>query len=245
MVNVCISCEDKLAVLGSCLCNSLGQQFADAGFETMVNPFGPLYNPLSVESAIRRLDSGRPFELADCVQMGAGAGLVCSWEHYTKFARPTADEFLAGANAALAEASAFWHTATRVIVVLYSAWVWEHDGRVVSNCLKRPAAEFTHRLLAPEEVKSAVGRITAAHPDKQFLWMVCPIRQGGTNVRDNTLSKATLQLGLADAPYFPAFEIVHDELRDYRFYADDLVHPSPEAMQIIFERLLNANVRRT
>lgn len=234
-----ISLKDKVVFLGSCLSDELGQKFADAGFTVMTNPFGTLYNPFSVENAIGRMDSGRPFGQEDCIEMGAGAGLVCSFEHYTKFARPSADEFLAGANAALAEAVEFWREATVVVVILYSAWVWERDGKVVANCLKRPAAEFTRRLLSVEEVRGAVERMTVGHPGKRFLWMVCPIRQAA-DPRENTLSKSTLHLGLTGVPYFPAFEIVHDELRDYRFYADDLVHPSPASLQILWERLLDS-----
>ena len=234
-----ISLKDKVAVLGSCLCDELGAKFADAGFDVITNPFGTLYNPLSIENAIRRLDSAQPYTEKDCVEMGAGAGLVCSFEHYTKFARPTADEFLAGANAALAQAAEKWRSANTVVVSLYTACVWEHDGRVVANCLKRPAGEFTRRMLSVDEVKTAVDRVEKAHPDKRFLWMVCPIRQAG-DLRENALSKATLHLGLADTAYFPAYEIVHDELRDYRFYADDLVHPGATAVQILWERLIDA-----
>ena len=233
--------EDKVVVLGSCLCDHLDAQLRDAGFDVMVNPFGTLYNPKSVENAVNRLESGRPFAKEDCVPMGAGSGLICSFEHYTKFARPTAEEFLEGANAALKRAAAFWKEARKVIVVLSTAMVWEHGGRVVANCLKRPAAEFTRRMLSPAEVAGSLEALTAAHPEKQFLTMVCPIRQM-SDPRGNTLSKATLHLGLeaAGVPYFPAYEIVHDELRDYRFYAEDLLHPSPVALQILWERLLGA-----
>ena len=233
--------EDKIVVLGSCLCDQLGEHLKDAGFQIMVNPFGTLYNPKSVENAVNRLESGRPFEEKDCVRMGAGSDLFCSFEHYTKFARPTPEEFLAGANDALAEAARFWKEANRVIVVLSTAFVWERDGRVVANCLKRPAAEFTRRMLSVEEVAASVRSLAARGYDRQLLAMVCPIRQMA-DPRGNTLSKATLHLGLdaAGVPYFPAYEIVHDELRDYRFYADDLIHPSQPALQILWERLLGA-----
>ncbi|MBP5487991.1 MAG: GSCFA domain-containing protein [Bacteroidales bacterium] len=236
-----ISLKDGIIMFGSCLADDLGAKFTDAGFETMVNPFGTLYNPLSIENAIKRLDSAEPYTMADCVEMGAGAGLVCSWEHYTKFARSTAEEFLAGANRALTDAAAKWQRATRVILPLYTAWVWEYQGRPVANCLKRPQTQFVRRLLSVSEASESIGRITAAHQDKRFLFMVCPIRQAG-DLRENTLGKATLQLAIhaAGVPYFPAFEIVHDELRDYRFYADDLVHPSPAAVQILWERLAEA-----
>ncbi|MBO4605569.1 MAG: GSCFA domain-containing protein [Bacteroidales bacterium] len=236
-----ISLKDKVVVLGSCLSDDLGDKFRKAGFGTMVNPFGTLYNPLSIENAINRMDSGDPYTEKDCVEMGAGAGLVCSWEHYTKFARPTAEEFLQNANAKLAEAAAFWQHANAVIIPLYTAWVWEYQGRPVANCLKRPQTQFDRLLLSVSEASESIRRMIAGHPEKRFVFMVCPIRQPG-QPRENTLGKATLQLAIeaAGAPYFPAFEIVHDELRDYRFYADDLVHPSQQAVRILWERLAEA-----
>ncbi len=82
-----ISLKDKIVVLGSCLCDDLGAKFADAGFDVMANPFGTLYNPLSIENAIKRLDSAEPYTEKDCVEMGAGAGLVCSFEHYPPHGR--------------------------------------------------------------------------------------------------------------------------------------------------------------
>lgn len=267
-----VSCEkltplsrgERICVLGSCFADAIGEKLAAAGFDVLRNPFGTLYNPASVAAAVERLDSGRPFTLDECVEMGAGAGLVCSFAHHTRFARPTAAEFLDAANAALAADAAAWTGCRRVLVTLGTAWVWRAQERpgqpVVANCLKRPAREFAHELLGVDACAALLRALVKDHPDKQFLFTVSPIRHLGDGAHANTLSKATLQLAvqqalapepdlpscpaatgrLPRAEYFPAYEILLDELRDYRFYADDLVHPADTAVQLIWERFLDA-----
>ncbi len=241
--------QGKTFVLGSCFADDIGSRLKNAGFELCLNPFGTLYNPLSIANSISRLDYGAPFRPEDCVQMGAGAGKICSWWHHTSFARESAGEFLKNANSVLAEASAFWKESGTVIITLGTAMVWKlkSSGEVVSNCLKRPAAEFSHEMLSTDEVSAVISRIISRHPDKQFIFTVSPIRHGGEGMHRNTLSKSTLQLGLdkaisdcGRAYYFPSYEIMLDELRDYRFYADDLVHPSVKAIDIIQEKFFDA-----
>lgn len=267
-----LSRGEKICVLGSCFADAIGEKLAAAGFDVLRNPFGTLYNPASVATAVERLDSARPFTADECVEMGAGAGLVCSFAHHTRFARPTPEAFLDAANAALAADAAAWAGCRRVIVTLGTAWVWralERPGRpVVANCLKRPAREFTHELLGVDACAALLRSLVEDHPDKQFLFTVSPIRHLGDGAHANTLSKSTLQLAvqqvvtafsnpssspaavpssclaptghLPRAEYFPAYEILLDELRDYRFYADDLVHPADTAVQLIWERFLDA-----
>lgn len=274
--------SDRICVMGSCFADEIGARLEAGGFNVLRNPFGTLYNPASLASAVARLDSAEPFTQEDCVEMGAGAGRVGSFSHHTSFARPTAEEFLAHANARLAEDTARWRDCSVVILTLGTAWVWralERPGQpVVANCLKRPAREFAHELLSVEACAQLLRGIIEAHPDKQFILTVSPIRHLGYGARANTLSKSTLHLAVQQlidsaagrkngagigfsgnctknnsgpsawkAPsggvcYFPAYEILQDELRDYRFYADDLVHPSPTAVQIIWERFLDACV---
>lgn len=241
-----ISLEDKIMVLGSCFADNIGSRLLDGGFDACVNPFGTLYNPVSICNAVARLESGQPFGEADCVEMGAGAGLICSFFHHTSFARATREEFLSNANASLSEASAFWKSCSKVIISLGTAMVWkrEKNGEVVSNCLKRPASEFTHEMLGVTHIFALLQLLVSSHPSKQFIFTVSPIRHMGDGAHVNTLSKATLQLSLAkvQADYFPAYEILLDELRDYRFYADDLVHPSRLAEDIIWQRFLESAV---
>ena len=239
-----IARTDTVCVLGSCFADEVGARLSDAGFDVLRNPFGSLYNPASIAAAVARLDSAAPYTQEDCVEMGAGAGRVCSFSHNTSFARPTVEEFLANANARLTEDAARWRACTYVILTLGTAWVWRALERpgvpVVANCLKRPAREFSHELLGVDACAALLRGIVDAHPEKRFLLTVSPIRHLGDGARANTLSKSTLHLAVKDFPYFPAYEIVLDELRDYRFFADDLVHPAPAAVQIVWERFLDA-----
>lgn len=241
-----LALSDRICVLGSCFADEIGARMEAAGFDVLRNPFGTLYNPASIAAAVARLDNAEPFTPEDCLEMGAGAGRICSFSHHTSFARPTAEEFLAHANERLAEASARWCACKRVILTLGTAWVWralERPGQpVVANCLKRPAREFAHELLSVEACTELLRGIIEAHPDKQFILTVSPIRHLGDGAHANTVSKSTLHLAIQQLPvaYFPAYEIVMDELRDYRFYADDLVHPAPVAVQIVWERFLDA-----
>ena len=234
-----ISLDEPLTLLGSCFADAIGQKLLHAGFQACVNPFGTLYNPLSIRDAILRLDRPAPFTPDDCVEMGSGAGRVCSFSHHTSFARKDAASFLAHANAALGQAASHWQRSKKVIISLGTVWCWRHGGRVVANCLKRPQGEFTREAMSLAEVRETLSRIVREHPGKQFIWTVSPIRHLADGAHAGQLSKATLLLGCDGIPgtaYFPAYEIVMDELRDYRFYAEDMTHPSAQAEDYIWER---------
>jgi hypothetical protein len=243
-----VGLDGPVCLLGSCFADEIGRKMSAAGFRTLANPFGTLYNPASIANAVARLDNPVPFREEDCVPLGAGDGRTGSFSHHTSFARSTATEFLETANAALAEAAATWRECGTVILSLGTAFVWralERPGQpVVANCLKRPTREFAHELLSTETCAELLHGTVEAHPEKRFILTVSPIRHFGEGAHANTVSKATLHLVvqnlLSIVDYFPAYEILMDELRDYRFYAEDLVHPSPTAVEIIWERFLDA-----
>lgn len=247
-----VGLEDRLTLLGSCFSDNIAARLSDGGFTLCRNPFGTLYNPASIAAAASRLDSGEPFIESDCVQMGAGSPLVCSFSHHTSFARPTAGEFLANANARLAEASKFWKESNVAVLTLGTAFVWRvlsRGGEVAANCLKRPSAEFSRELLSAGQCESLIEGIVERHPDKRFILTVSPIRHLSDGAHANTVSKSTLHLAVdsvlrrhGNVRYFPAFEILLDELRDYRFYDRDLVHPRDIAVDILWERFLEAFV---
>ena len=239
-----ISYNDNVFVLGSCFADSVGMRLLNSGFSVCVNPFGTLYNPLSIAKAIERLDSGRPFSKEECVRMGAGADLVCSFSHHTSFARADEADFLAGANASLQEAALRWKTCNKVIISLGTVWCYFHNGEVVSNCLKRPQAEFERKALSLAQTSAALRGIIEANPGKEFIFTVSPIRHLADGAHANQLSKSTLLLAVQDVlgpgrEYFPAYEILMDELRDYRFYAEDLSHPSHVAEEYIWENFIS------
>ncbi|MGN0202411.1 MAG: GSCFA domain-containing protein [Candidatus Cryptobacteroides sp.] len=244
-----IPLRDTTVVLGSCFADSIGQKMEEYGFDVCVNPFGTLYNPVSIAEAVSRLESGRKFSSEECVRMGAGSELVCSFSHHTSFARKTEEEFLEYADSSLEKASAMWRKASKVIVTLGTAWCYEHirSGRTVSNCLKIDAKEFRRRRLDVEETAKLLEGIVEGNPEKEFIFTVSPIRHLKDGAHGSQLSKSTLLLAIdricteyaGRADYFPAYEIILDELRDYRFYAEDLVHPSGQAVECLWSRFLD------
>ena len=240
---------DEIMVLGSCFADETGRRLAECGLDVCVNPFGTLYNPVSVCNCISRLQCGVPFTQEDCVGMGAGAGLVCSFSHHTSFARPTPEAFLEHANAALETASARWKASNRVLITLGTAWVYRHkeSGEVVANCLKRPAGEFSRERLTVPQTAALLKSLVQRYPDKFFVFTVSPIRHLSDGAHGNQVSKSILLLALEEVcaafpdrtVYFPAYEILLDELRDYRFYAEDMVHPSLQAAEYVFGKFLS------
>ena len=249
-----ISYKNKITMLGSCFTENIGRQLVDFGFDALINPFGTLYNPISIKQSIGLLTSGRLFTEEDCVEMGAGAGLICSFSHHTSFARKTKEEFLIHANTELEMARKHFLESDRVIITLGTSWCFRHIGSdmTVSNCLKRPAAEFIRKRLSTEEVTQTLEQIAAICRDcpecaeKEFIFTVSPIRHFKDGAHGNQISKAALLVGTDDfithnlctSDYFPAYEIMMDELRDYRFYAEDMCHPSEQAVNYLCERFL-------
>ena len=242
-----ISYTDKITMLGSCFSDNIGSQLADYGFDVCVNPFGTLYNPVSILQSVELLTSEREFTDQDCVEMGAGAGLFCSFSHHTSFARSTREDFISNANESLSQARAFFKSCNKVIITLGTSWCFrdKDSGRIVSNCLKRPAGEFQRERLTITEVRNALKAIMAMCPDKDFIFTVSPIRHFKDGAHGNQVSKSTLLLGIEEtisemqkADYFPSYEIMMDELRDYRFYAEDMCHPTQQAVDYIRERFL-------
>lgn len=255
-----ISYADRIMMLGSCFSDNIGRQMADFGFDVMVNPFGTLYNPASIHGSITRLAEGIPFSEKDCTDMGAGSGLICSFHHHTSFAKGDRTEFIRNANEALMKAHEHFKGCTKIIITLGTSWCFRHkeSGLIVSNCLKRPAAEFERVRMSVKEVKDAltgIMDICKSHEGKdgfmakEFIFTVSPIRHFKDGAHGNQISKASLLLGIEEtisegrdnmvADYFPAYEIMMDELRDYRFYAEDMCHPTMQAVNYIREQFLD------
>ena len=242
---------EKILLIGSCFSDSVGERMKRSGLDVLVNPFGTLYNPVSVSNSLFRLNSGVPFKAEDCVRMGAGSDLVCSFSHHTSFARNTEEEFLEGANAALGEASAFFKECTCVIVTLGTSWCYFRGGEVVSNCLKRPADEFARKMLPSDATASILEGLVKSLSDggkRRFIFNVSPVRHMADTAHGNQISKSSLLLAEEqtvrrfpmEAEYFPSYEIMMDELRDYRFYDADMVHPSDVAVDYIWEKFREA-----
>jgi len=255
-----ISYSDKITMLGSCFSDNIGSQLADLGFDVCVNPFGTLYNPVSIMKSVERLISRTHFTAEECIQIGAGDERFCSFSHHTSFAREDIEAFLDNANMALESAASHFRQSSKVVITLGTSWCFRHSASdmIVSNCLKRPASEFVRERLSAGETASYLEAIMdlcrhAAEDipgflPKQFIFTVSPIRHFKDGAHGNQISKAGLLLGIeqamesncgSKADYFPSYEIMMDELRDYRFYAEDMCHPTKQAVDYIRERFLS------
>ena len=237
---------DGLLFLGSCFADEVGSICRGLGFDAMVNPFGVLYNPVSVANAVHRLASGRPFAHEEVIR--TGEEYYCTFSHNTTFWQPTEEALLKKINASLLVAHERFKAARWVMVSLGTSWVFRNkeSGQVVSNCHKLPARQFDREFLTVEQSVDCLIKMLQAYPDKQFVFTVSPLRHIKDGLHGNQLSKASLLLAVDEvckafdnAHYFPAYEILLDELRDYRFYKEDMVHPTEQAVRYIWERFVD------
>ena len=243
--------KDSILFVGSCFADEIGRRCTERYFDTRVNPFGVLFNPCSISDCLGLLEGYGvnaeqcSFIPEDVIETSGG---FCSFHHHGSMARPTAQEFLDNANKVLADASDFYYREGWVVVTLGTAFIYtdKESGNVVANCHKLPADRFERTMISADQVYDALSQYVAARPERQWIFTVSPVRHLADGLHANTLSKATLHLGIQklverypNAHYFPAYEILIDELRDYRFYADDMMHPSAQAADYIFERFMD------
>lgn len=239
-----ISYNDRIMLMGSCFSDNIGKQLENYGFDVMINPFGTLYNPTSILNSIKRIINCNEFTEDDCIRMGSNSELICSFHHHTSFARKDIDEFLANANQKLVEAHNFFKSCNKLIITLGTSWYFRHIEKdmIVSNCLKRDNREFVRERMAVEQISHTLQKI--ADCGKEIIFTVSPIRHFKDGAHGNQLSKSALLLGIDSirsdkTDYFPAYEIMMDELRDYRFYASDMLHPSEQAVEYISNRFFH------
>lgn len=243
--------KDSILFIGSCFADEIGRRCVDRYFDAMVNPFGVLFNPFSISDCLGLLE-GYGINAEQCSFIPEDVietpGGFCSFHHHGSFSRSTAEEFLKNANSELALSSEFYYREGWVVVTLGTSFIYtdKESGMVVSNCHKLPAERFERSMIDADQVYDAISQYVAARPQRQWIFTVSPVRHLADGLHANQLSKATLLLGIQklverypNAHYFPAYEIMLDELRDYRFYADDMMHPSAQAADYIFERFMD------
>ena len=233
---------DALLFLGSCFADEVGAICKGLGFNALVNPFGVLYNPASIAQSVERLDSGKLFTRDDVIAVGERQ--YCTFNHNTAFWNTSEDMLLQTINQRLGEAHEHFMKSKWLVVSLGTSWVFKHrmSGQIVSNCHKLPAHQFDREFLTVERSSQYLSGIVEQHPEKQFIFTVSPLRHLKDGMHGSQLSKAALLLAVneicrqfANAHYFPAYEIMMDELRDYRFYKEDMVHPTEQAVRYIWE----------
>lgn len=238
---------EQTVLLGSCFAENIGKKLEENKFKIDLNPFGTLYNPSSIAEAIRMLLRPERFTGDDLFQH---EGIYHSFSHHSRFSSSSETECLANINGRLFRSADALRESRRMILTFGTAWVYrlKNSGKVVSNCHKLPEKIFDRQLLTVEKIatewKSLLLSLWEQNPDLKILFTVSPIRHWKDGAHGNQLSKATLLLAIdvlqkefpERTAYFPAYEIMMDELREYRFYADDMLHPSPAAVEYIWER---------
>ena len=240
---------DKILLLGSCFADNIGEKFEEHYFQTTINPFGTLYNPASIAKAV--LDMGYGSSGMGLVEHN---GLWHSMMHHGSYSGVDKEEVIARCEESRIQMREALQQASVVIVTFGTAWVYEYEGEVVANCHKLPANRFVRRRLTVDEIVDMWQPIIASMPDKHWIFTVSPIRHIKDGLHENQISKAIL-LQAVDVlismslsydlstetlhrSYFSSYEIMLDELRDYRFYAEDMVHPSAVAVDYIWQRFV-------
>jgi len=244
-----IDYRDRLLLMGSCFAEEMGVQLQQHLFRTLVNPHGILYNPLSITQAIHSYLDGKQYTEADLFQHN---DLWHSWDHHSRFSALTPAAALQNINTAQTQAAQCLEEAHWLVITLGSAhaYVLKETGQLAGNCHKVPMASFYKKLLTVDEIISALDnmmhRLFFRNRHINILFTISPVRYVRDGVVENNLSKAILLQAVHHLVnkfdrlfYFPAYELVIDDLRDYRFYKDDLVHPNETAIHYVWEQFVN------
>jgi len=234
--------------LGSCFTENVGNRMAALKYDVDINPFGILYNPVSVAHALEFLLQKKHFKKDDLIQHD---GLWHSFFHHGRFSSADANQALENINARIATSSQILKNADFLFITFGTAWVYEYSQtrQTVSNCHKIPAKEFKRFRLTVDEIsekyEGIIQKIREVNPEIKIIFTVSPIRHWKDGAVENQRSKSTLLLAVdqilekmenENCGYFPAYEIVMDELRDYRFYTEDMIHLTDVAIKHIREK---------
>ena len=234
-----IGYDDQILLMGSCFADSMCAKLHEHYFRVEGNPFGVLYNPASIAMAIEMARKSQTIEDKDLVEHG---GLWHSMAHHGVFSDIDMAVVLDKCNGSIVALRQALENATVITITFGTAWVYEYAGKVVGNCHKIPANQFVRRRMTVEEIVATWQPLVEAMPDKKWLFTVSPIRHVKDGLHENHINKGILLQAVEQltkqtgCSYFPAYEIMLDELRDYRYYAEDMVHPSSMAVEYIWQR---------
>ena len=230
--------------IGSCFTENIGHKLTERQFQYHNNPFGIVYNPLSMAAQLDVLLSDKTYTQAD---LFTDNNLFHSWLHHGKYSGYDENNVLDKINIALAEARVFLKKTNILMLTFGSASVYglKTDGQIVANCHKVPPQYFERRRLTVEEIVTKyshiIHKINAQLPDIHVIITISPIRHLRDGLIENNRSKAVLLLAATELShifeniiYFPAYELVIDDLRDYRFFEPDMMHPTPQAIDYIW-----------
>ena len=243
-----IDVSHKVLFIGSCFATNMGSKMEEARFPAMVNPFGTMYNPMSIawllDSAIKLIDAGD-------LELAFNNGLWHSFFHHGMFSCPEPEDVVNEINRATTETSNFLKEAEYIVITFGTSYVYEHKEKmsIVANCHKFPDNIFNRYLVEPEEIietyTDLIVKLRVFNPHIKIIFTVSPVRHLKDGAHGNQISKSVLLLAIEKliarfekTLYFPSYEIVMDELRDYRFYNPEMIQPNEVAIEYIWKRFM-------
>ena len=238
--------SDKVLLLGSCFSDNIGSKMHGALINALVNPMGTLYNPMSIANGVQRLIDNEPIAGQTLFMQG---GVWNSFDFHSRHSLPDKQATIERMNRRIEQGHNALKTAQLLTITLGTAIVYrlKSTGEVVANCHKVPQHEFERKMATVGEMTDVLDKmLTALHafnPTMRIILTVSPIRHVADGLDVNSLSKASLRVAIHEAmsrhceycDYFPSYEIMLDDLRDYRFYSSDMVHPSDVAIEYIWQ----------
>ena len=233
-------------MLGSCFTDNIGNKLSRLLFDLNLNPFGVIYNPLSIENSLHALLNKKEYTQND---LRLHSELWFSFDHYTKFSHTNPEKALQKINSSFQPAKENLTSIQQLIITFGTAWVYQlkETQQIVSNCHKIPAKEFNRFLLNVSDITAAykelIPQLLRVNKDLKITFTLSPVRHLKDSLVGNQQSKAILHIAIQEiikafpntCQYFPAYEIMMDDLRDYRFYEKDLIHPNNQAIDYIWE----------
>lgn len=237
-----ITYESKILALGSCFAENMSEKFNYFKFQNTTNPFGIIFNPVSIEKLVNRIVNKIEFTEKDIFFHN---NLWHCYEVHSQLSNPNKEEFLTTLNALISSTNKQLNSATHIIITYGTSWVYRNSesNEIVANCHKVSQKQFTKELLSIEtiekSIQSTIKLIQELNPNCNFIFTVSPVRHIKDGFVENQRSKAHLisaihSYSLQPTTYFPSYEIMMDELRDYRFYAEDMLHPNQTAIDYIW-----------
>lgn len=239
-----ITYESKILALGSCFAENMSEKFDYFKFQNSVNPFGIIFNPVSIEKLINRIVNKKEFTENDIFFHN---DLWHCYEVHSELSNPNKEEFLKTLNRLINSTNEQLNSSTHIIITYGTSWVYRNieSNKIVANCHKVPQKQFSKEILSIEtiekSIQSTIKLIQELNPNCNFIFTVSPVRHIKDGFVENQRSKAHLisaihSYNLQPTTYFPSYEIMIDELRDYRFYIQDMLHPNQTAIDYIWER---------
>ncbi|AYN66728.1 GSCFA domain-containing protein [Euzebyella marina] len=239
-----IDYKSQILLLGSCFSENIGKKIGYYKFSNLINPFGILFHPLAIENLVQRSVEKRPYNQKEIFHHN---GLWHSYDAHSDLSDLDPDELLKRLNKSLDVTSDFLKTATHVIITLGTSWVYKerNSENIVANCHKVPQKQFIKELLSIGEIEESllntINKVKSANKNMNIIFTISPVRHLKDGFVENQRSKAHLISAVHSMvdrghSYFPSYELQMDELRDYRFYKEDMVHPNKLAIDYIWNK---------